>query len=302
MTLHCCSFLALSFLGRLLVKLSTTKLGQYTGLFAGAFESTQGSVEILIFLKANTRHTQSILVFTRRDPAPGRGKDRAYYRDSPDFAKVAGAPQRQGSARLARRLSPRQGALRYHAPPMLVLGLETSCDETGVALFDTRRGLVAHALHSQVQLYAAYGGVVPEIASRDHVRCLLPLVQKVLSDAETVRADAIAYTAGPGLVGALMVAGGLASGLGLAWQCPVIPVHHMEAHLLAPLGDLLGGPHGQGHEAQQVHGVAALTVTNGAGASGRAMSRALPRTAQESTNRARRGQDDPPAHVGGGQS
>jgi N6-L-threonylcarbamoyladenine synthase len=118
---------------------------------------------------------------------------------------------------------------------MLVLGLETSCDETGVALFDTRRGLVAHALHSQVQLHAAYGGVVPEIASRDHVRCLLPLVQKVLSEAETARADAIAYTAGPGLVGALMVAGGLASGLGLAWQCPVIPVHHMEGHLLAPM-------------------------------------------------------------------
>ncbi len=118
---------------------------------------------------------------------------------------------------------------------MLVLGLETSCDETGVALFDTRRGLVAHALHSQVRLHAAYGGVVPEIASRDHVRCLLPLVQKVLSAAATGRADAIAYTAGPGLVGALMVAGGLANGLGLAWQRPVIPVHHMEGHLLAPM-------------------------------------------------------------------
>jgi N6-L-threonylcarbamoyladenine synthase len=118
---------------------------------------------------------------------------------------------------------------------MLVLGLETSCDETGVALFDTRRGLLGHALHSQVRLHAAYGGVVPEIASRDHVRCLLPLVQKVLSEAKTERADAIAYTAGPGLVGALMVAGGLASGLGLAWQCPVIPVHHMEGHLLAPM-------------------------------------------------------------------
>jgi N6-L-threonylcarbamoyladenine synthase len=118
---------------------------------------------------------------------------------------------------------------------MRVLGLETSCDETGAALFDTRRGLVAHALHSQVGLHAAYGGVVPEIAARDHVRCLLPLVQRVLSEAEAERADAIAYTAGPGLVGALMVAGGLANGLGLAWQCPVIPVHHMEGHLLAPM-------------------------------------------------------------------
>ncbi len=118
---------------------------------------------------------------------------------------------------------------------MLVLGLETSCDETGVALFDTHQGLIAQALHSQVRLHATYGGVVPEIASRDHIRCLLPLVQKVLSAADTERAEAIAYTAGPGLVGALMVAGGLANGLGLAWGCPVVPVHHMEGHLLAPM-------------------------------------------------------------------
>jgi N6-L-threonylcarbamoyladenine synthase len=106
---------------------------------------------------------------------------------------------------------------------MLILGLETSCDETGVALFDTGRGIVGQALHSQVDLHAVYGGVVPEIASRDHIRRLLPLIQGV------------AYTAGPGLVGALMVGGGLASGLGLAWECPVIPIHHMEGHLLAPM-------------------------------------------------------------------
>lgn len=118
---------------------------------------------------------------------------------------------------------------------MRVLGLETSCDETGVALFDTARGLVAQELHSQVDLHAAYGGVVPEIASRDHVRRLLPLVRQVLATAKVDRADAIAYTAGPGLVGALMVGGGLANGLGLAWDCPVIPVHHMEGHLLAPM-------------------------------------------------------------------
>ncbi|MEQ9563066.1 MAG: tRNA (adenosine(37)-N6)-threonylcarbamoyltransferase complex transferase subunit TsaD [Woeseiaceae bacterium] len=118
---------------------------------------------------------------------------------------------------------------------MLVLGLETSCDETGVALFDTARGLVAQALHSQVDLHAAYGGVVPEIASRDHVRCLLPLVKQVLGEAGADRADAVAYTAGPGLVGALMVGSGLANGLGLAWDCPVVPVHHMEGHLLAPM-------------------------------------------------------------------
>ncbi len=118
---------------------------------------------------------------------------------------------------------------------MLVLGIETSCDETGVALYDTQRGLVADALHSQVDLHAVYGGVVPEIASRDHVRMLLPLIQRVMSDAGVDKPDAIAYTAGPGLVGALMVGGGMAAGLGLAWDCPVIPVHHMEGHLLAPM-------------------------------------------------------------------
>jgi N6-L-threonylcarbamoyladenine synthase len=118
---------------------------------------------------------------------------------------------------------------------MNVLGIETSCDETGVALYDTERGLVADALHSQVDLHAMYGGVVPEIASRDHIRCLLPLVEQVLADARIDRPDAIAYTAGPGLVGALMVGSGMANGLGLAWDCPVIPVHHMEGHLLAPM-------------------------------------------------------------------
>ena len=118
---------------------------------------------------------------------------------------------------------------------MLILGIETSCDETGVALYCTERGLVADALHSQVDLHAVYGGVVPEIASRDHIRMLLPLIQRVMDEAGAEKPDAIAYTAGPGLVGALMVGGGMANGLGLAWDCPVIPVHHMEGHLLAPM-------------------------------------------------------------------
>ena len=118
---------------------------------------------------------------------------------------------------------------------MLILGIETSCDETGVALYCTERGLLADALHSQVDLHAVYGGVVPEIASRDHIRMLLPLIQRVMGEAGVEKPDAIAYTAGPGLVGALMVGGGLANGLGLAWDCPVIPVHHMEGHLLAPM-------------------------------------------------------------------
>jgi N6-L-threonylcarbamoyladenine synthase len=129
----------------------------------------------------------------------------------------------------------RVGLVLYDAALMRVLGIETSCDETGVALFDTEKGLVAEALHSQVDLHAAYGGVVPEIASRDHIRCLLPLVGKVLENAKTDRPDAVAYTAGPGLVGALMVGSGLANGLALAWRCPLVPVHHMEGHLLAPM-------------------------------------------------------------------
>lgn len=118
---------------------------------------------------------------------------------------------------------------------MRVLGLETSCDETGVAVFDPVEGLLAQALHSQVALHAPYGGVVPEIAARDHIRRLLPLVEKVLLDAGGERPDAVAYTAGPGLVGALMVGSGLANGLALAWGCPIIPIHHMEGHLLAPM-------------------------------------------------------------------
>ena len=118
---------------------------------------------------------------------------------------------------------------------MNILGIETSCDETGVALYSTETGLLAEALHSQVDLHAVYGGVVPEIASRDHIRMLLPLIQKVMDEAGIDKPDAIAYTAGPGLVGALMVGGGMANGLGLAWGCPVIPVHHMEGHLLAPM-------------------------------------------------------------------
>ena len=119
--------------------------------------------------------------------------------------------------------------------PTITLGIETSCDETGVALFCSKRGLLADALHSQIDLHAAYGGVVPEIASRDHIRMLLPLIQQVMDEAGVERPDAIAYTAGPGLVGALMVGSGMANGLGTAWDCPVIPVHHMEGHLLAPM-------------------------------------------------------------------
>ena len=120
---------------------------------------------------------------------------------------------------------------------MLVLGIETSCDETGIALYDSRDGLIANALYSQASTHAEYGGVVPEIASRDHIRKTLPLIRQALHDAgkHVADIDGVAYTAGPGLIGALMVGAGL--GRALAWSrgIPAIGVHHMEAHLLAPL-------------------------------------------------------------------
>ena len=124
---------------------------------------------------------------------------------------------------------------------MKVLGIETSCDETGVAVYDTAltgaAGLRAHAVYSQIALHAEYGGVVPELASRDHVRKLLPLIRQTLAEAGlTVNdLDGVAYTAGPGLVGALLVGAGLARSLAWALDVPAIGVHHMEGHLLAPL-------------------------------------------------------------------
>lgn len=120
---------------------------------------------------------------------------------------------------------------------MLVLGLETSCDETGVALYDSERGLLADALFSQIDLHRAYGGVVPELASRDHVKRMLPLIRQVLEEAGCTAQDidAIAYTAGPGLVGALLVGASCAQALAFAWEIPALGVHHMEGHLLAPM-------------------------------------------------------------------
>jgi N6-L-threonylcarbamoyladenine synthase len=120
---------------------------------------------------------------------------------------------------------------------MLVLGIETSCDETGVALYDSDDGLLAHALFSQVDIHAKYGGVVPEIASRDHVRKLLPLINQCLDMADRTRKDidAVAYTAGPGLIGALLVGTATGRSIALALGVPGLAVHHMEGHLLAPM-------------------------------------------------------------------
>jgi N6-L-threonylcarbamoyladenine synthase len=120
---------------------------------------------------------------------------------------------------------------------MQVLGIETSCDETGVAVYDTARGLLAHALHSQVAMHAAYGGVVPELASRDHVRHTVPLIRQVVAEAGLVLADldGIAYTKGPGLAGALLVGASVANALAYALRVPAVGIHHLEGHLLSPL-------------------------------------------------------------------
>ncbi|AKJ43175.1 tRNA (adenosine(37)-N6)-threonylcarbamoyltransferase complex transferase subunit TsaD [Pragia fontium] len=120
---------------------------------------------------------------------------------------------------------------------MRILGIETSCDETGVAIYDDRQGLLADQLYSQVKLHADYGGVVPELASRDHVRKTVPLIQAALKQAnlQPTDIDGVAYTAGPGLVGALLVGATIGRSLALAWNVPAIAVHHMEGHLLAPM-------------------------------------------------------------------
>jgi len=120
---------------------------------------------------------------------------------------------------------------------MLILGIETSCDETGIALFDSEKGLLADALYSQVAVHAEYGGVVPELASRDHIRKTLPLVKQVFAEAgiSAKDLDGVAYTAGPGLAGALLVGAGIARSLAYGWDIPAVAVHHMEGHLLAPM-------------------------------------------------------------------
>ncbi|MBI3545984.1 MAG: tRNA (adenosine(37)-N6)-threonylcarbamoyltransferase complex transferase subunit TsaD [Gammaproteobacteria bacterium] len=120
---------------------------------------------------------------------------------------------------------------------MRVLGLETSCDDTGVALYDSEQGLLAHRLYSQTALHLDYGGVVPELASRDHIRKALPLIQAVMNEADTrpEQVDGIAYTVGPGLAGALLVGAALGRSLAFAWNVPCVGIHHMEGHLLSPM-------------------------------------------------------------------
>lgn len=120
---------------------------------------------------------------------------------------------------------------------MRILGIETSCDETGIAIYDEEQGIMAHRLYSQIAVHADYGGVVPELASRDHVRKTIPLIKEVLADAKLTPKDldGVAYTAGPGLVGALLVGCSIGRSLAYGWNLPAVPVHHMEGHLLAPM-------------------------------------------------------------------
>ncbi|HCH19944.1 MAG: tRNA (adenosine(37)-N6)-threonylcarbamoyltransferase complex transferase subunit TsaD [Cellvibrionales bacterium] len=120
---------------------------------------------------------------------------------------------------------------------MLVLGIESSCDETGIAFYDTERGLICEALHSQIDLHSEYGGVVPELASRDHIRKTLPMIKQLMAEANIASSaiDGIAYTAGPGLIGALLVGASIGRSLAMAWGIPAVGVHHMEGHLLAPM-------------------------------------------------------------------
>ena len=122
---------------------------------------------------------------------------------------------------------------------MNVIGIETSCDETGVAIYSSEKGLLSHTVYSQISLHADYGGVVPELASRDHIRKLVPLIEQTLKQAATkpIDIDGIAYTAGPGLVGPLLIGASVAKSLAWAWNIPSIGIHHMEGHLLAPLLD-----------------------------------------------------------------
>jgi len=120
---------------------------------------------------------------------------------------------------------------------MRILGIETSCDETCIAVYDDEQGLLSHELYSQVKLHADYGGVVPELASRDHVRKIIPLIEKALTDANTTPKDidGVAFTQGPGLIGALLVGSSVGRSLAYAWNVPAVGVHHMEGHLLAPM-------------------------------------------------------------------
>ena len=212
--LDCRSGLSLSDCRGLFIELSTTNFRQYSRLFAGSLKASQRNIEGLVLFDSNVRHILSC----------GRLRRRSLHTEDLSFNHIP------------RIISAISLPFLYYSP-MLILGIETSCDETGLALFDTQRGLLAEALHSQVDLHAQFGGVVPELASRDHVRKIVPLTRHVLAQASCSLGDldGIAYTAGPGLMGALLVGSSFAKSLALGLGIPALGIHHMEAHLLAPL-------------------------------------------------------------------
>ena len=194
----------------LLVKLARAQFGKQPGFFNGALEPAHRDFKWFVLFDSYGRHNFGVPV----ENAKG-----AYYSSGKTVVK----------ALIFEPVSP--------SSPMLVLGIETSCDETGVALYDAERGLLADALYTQAALHADYGGVVPELASRDHIRRVLPLSRDVLRRAGCRLTDlsAVAYTQGPGLAGALLVGASIAHGLAFALGIPAIGIHHLEGHLLSPL-------------------------------------------------------------------
>ena len=221
----CGSEFALAFGRGLFVKLTGAQVGQQTGFFNRALETAQGDFEWFIFLETDSSH-ESLWFLSFR----GESKN-SYYSNPAIFNQ---------STACTATMPP------IESKSLLILGIETSCDESGVALFDTQQGLLGHSLHSQVMMHADYGGVVPELASRDHIRRVPPLTRALLADCSRTLADlnAIAYTQGPGLAGALLVGASIAHGLAYALDIPAIGIHHLEGHLLSPL---LADPIGRAH-------------------------------------------------------
>ncbi len=222
MALHGGGQLALALGGGFLVELARTQFGEQASLFDGALEAADRYFERLVFFETDTRHANFLNGMMRK----------MKFQYGPMRATAGVTPKPKGAHSNGFPV-----IVKGRIFAMLVLGIESSCDETGVALYDTERGLLAHAVHSQVAMHEEYGGVVPELASRDHIRRLVPLLRRVLTDAGASRADigAVAYTAGPGLAGALLVGASFAEALSKALGVPALPVHHLEGHLLSPL-------------------------------------------------------------------
>jgi len=226
--------LTLALCGGLLIELARAEFGQKTNLLDRALKATEGGLEGLIFFHANNRHLEF-------HPVKKWWQGTRKYRELKAFWQVTNP----------KSPNPAPPSIRDIQNPLVVLGIETSCDETGVALvrLEPRASsgspnqapatgtILSQALHSQIALHAAYGGVVPELASRDHIVRLAPLANQALAEASLSWSDIdlIAYTEGPGLAGALLVGASLAQGLSYACSKPIIGVHHLEGHLLSPL-------------------------------------------------------------------